>query len=351
MALEIIIALVLFAVGIVLIVKGGDWFVDAASWIAEVLGIPQFIVGATIVSFATTLPELLVSAIAAAQGESAIAIGNAVGSVTANSGLIMAIALIVAPFALKRKDFALQGSLLLASVALLFGLSSGALVDGAQFGLNMYLGILLFIPLVIFMTYNVFSAKKEMSAGKTAMLNNYGMKADLEKVVVAKDKKTIVNNVFKFVFGLGFIVGGAQLLVDYASSLAEMAGIPKEVISATIVAVGTSLPELVTMVTALAKKKGSMSVGNIIGANIIDITLILPICALIAGTAGGAGTFLPVVLENMVFDFPFCLGIVTIAILPSLFTQKFQRWQGISMLTAYVAYNALMISNIFVNFV
>ena len=111
--MHIFLVILLFAVGIILIVKGGDYFVDAASWMAEVSGIPKLIVGATVVSFATTLPELLVSAFAAAQGKVDMSIGNAVGSVTANLGLIMAIALICMPTVIKRRDYMLKSCLML----------------------------------------------------------------------------------------------------------------------------------------------------------------------------------------------------------------------------------------------
>lgn len=346
--MEIAIAIVLFAVGIVLIVKGGDYFVDAASWIAEVLGIPQFIVGATVVSLATTLPELIVSIIAAAQGHSLLmagqvtaalgkvdmAVGNAIGSVIANTGMIMGIAILFAPFAMKRKKFAPQAILLLISVSMLFGLSTVYGFENAF--LNNYIGLLLFIPLIAFVIFSIVSGKKDMQATKAEMLTNEGMAKEVEKAEpIAKDGKTIALNIVKFVVGAGFIVGGAQLLVDYATVIAKALSIPEGVIAVTIVAIGTSLPELVTMVTALAKKKGAMSIGNVLGANIIDITMILPICALVYGDK------FPVSKSTMVIDFPFCLGIAIIGVLPSLFTKKFQRWQGLLMLAMYVSYLVL----------
>ncbi|HCH28355.1 MAG TPA: transporter, partial [Ruminococcaceae bacterium] len=121
MSLSVIITVVLFILGIFLVVKGGDYFVDAASWIAEVSGIPKLIIGATVVSLATTLPEMLVSVMAAAQGKVDMSIGNAVGSVTANIGLIMAISLICIPSIIKRKDYMLKSILMLSAAAIIVG--------------------------------------------------------------------------------------------------------------------------------------------------------------------------------------------------------------------------------------
>ena len=147
----------LFIVGLALIVKGGDFFVDAAGWIAEVSGIPRFIVGATIVSFATTLPELIVSCIGAARGTNALAIGNAVGSVTANTGLIMAISIICIPAVIKRSQYALKSILLLAATTILYLASFGK-------GFSLWGSILLLLIFAVAMIDNVRGAKKESVA-------------------------------------------------------------------------------------------------------------------------------------------------------------------------------------------
>lgn len=319
-----VLLVVLFAaISIGLIVKGGDWFVDAAIWISEVSHIPKFIVGATIVSFATTLPELMVSAISAGQGSADMAVGNAIGSVTANTGLILAITLTFAPFAINRKDYLFRSLMLIGSVAVLFLLS----ITGV---LNPWLSIIMFVFLIVFMADNVIKAKKEK---ETISLE--------EQETVQKDKKTILINVLKFVVGIAAIVFGSQLLVDSGSELALRIGISEGVIAVTLVAIGTSLPELVTTITALVKKNSSLSAGNIIGANIIDVCLILPICAIIAASKGATG--LAVSTQSIYLDFPFCLGIACIALVPTLFTKKFQRWQGITLICAYVTYLVLCV--------
>ena len=144
---------VLFLLGLGLIIKGGDFFVDAASWIAEAFGIPKFIVGATVVSFATTLPEMLVSVFAALDGNADIAVGNAVGSVTANTGLIMCISLICMPCLMTRKQFGLKACLLLGAVTVLFALTR-------DYSLSVLESIIILLIFAAFMADNLISGKK-----------------------------------------------------------------------------------------------------------------------------------------------------------------------------------------------
>lgn len=343
---EIALAAVLLAVGIALIVKGGDFFVDAASWIAEVLGISPLIVGATVVSLATTLPELIVSIIATVRGTVEIAVGNAVGSVVANLGLIMAISLLFMPGKVDRKQYFFKSVLLLvASLNLLLVGWFGGMLDGNHI-LSVGLGVVILELFIIFFAENVIEAVKMMKNPVVGGLSsdstgaNVGIKEDApeqEAEPVKKDKKTILINVLKFIGGAAGIIGGAELLVSNGQKLALAAGIPEGIIAVTLVAIGTSLPELVTTITAIAKKKSSISVGNIIGANIIDMTLILPVCAMVSG-----GT-LVFPRQAILFDLPFCLGLSAIAVLPMLFTKKFHRWQGIALLAVYGAYLTLRI--------
>ena len=310
--MSLVVTLLLLVLGIALIVKGGDVFVDAATWIAEVSGIPKFIVGATVVSVATTLPELLVSVFAAAEGKVDMSIGNAVGSVTANIGLIMALALLFMPMVIKRKDYSVKFGLMLgaALVIVIFG-------RGGSFGILP--SLLLIAVFIVNVVENIVSARRGM-----------GENAQEEKP--AKDKKTVIVNILKFVLGAAAIVWGADLLVDNGSALALMMGVPERVISVTLIAIGTSLPELVTTVTSIVKKQGSLSVGNIIGANIIDLALILPVCSLVSGGA------LPVTRQIASVDLPACLIIGAVAVIPTLLFKKFSRWQGAVLLALYIAY-------------
>lgn len=322
--MDLLITILLFALGIVLIVKGGDMFVDAASWMAEVSGIPKLIVGATVVSLATTLPELLVSTMAAFQGKADMAVGNAVGSVTANIGLIMGIALICIPTAIRRRDYLFKAVLMLgASLYLTVACSQGSLAVAG--------GAALLVIFVLAMGDNLLGARKAMLVEREAMG---------EGVVPRPGKAVISANVVKFILGAAGIIIGAQLLVDHGSVLARIIGVPERIIGVTVIAVGTSLPELVTTLTAIAKKQASLSAGNIIGANIIDLTLILPICSLISGGS------LPVARQSVLIDIPASFVVGVIAMLPALVTRKFQRWQGVVLLVVYGAYLVLTCSGV-----
>ncbi len=310
-----LITILLFLLGIVLIVKGGDIFVDSATWIAEISGIPKFIIGATIVSFATTLPELLVSLIASAQGKTDMAIGNAIGSVTANVGLIMAISIVCIPGVMRRSKLAFQAVLLLIIVGLLCIFSANGAVTVAE-------GLVLLVLFAVFIWRNIGDAKKSMKEEKEAK--------------VLPEKKAVIRNVAGFFLGAAGIVAGAQLLVDNGSELARMIGVPESIIGVTLIAVGTSLPELVTTVTAIAKKQSSLSVGNIVGANIIDSSIILPLCAMVSRGS------LPVARQSMILDMPFCLVILAIGLIPTMIREKFSRIQGIVLLAVYVIYLILV---------
>ena len=310
------VAAVIFVVGLVLTIKGGDWFVDSASWFAEATGIPKFVVGATVVSFATTLPELLVSVRAAMNGSAQLAIGNAIGSVTANTTLIMGVSLVAMAGLINRKSFSLKGGLLLASIVGLTVLSLGNV-------LPTWSAYVLWAIFLIFMISNLLEGKKSASTEKT------------EKF----DKKEIPQRILFFVLGTAAIVFGAEFLVSSGKTLAAGIGISEAIIGFTVIALGTSLPELVTTITAICKKESSLSVGNIIGANIIDATLILPLCAVINGEA------LPVEKINLVFDFPVCIVACAIAVIPTIIQGRFKKWQGYALLGVYALYMLLLILN------
>ena len=311
------IAAVLFVAGLVLVIKGGDWFVDSASWFAEAFGIPKFVVGATVVSFATTLPELLVSVRAAMNGSAQLAIGNAIGSVTANTTLIMGVSLVAMAGVISRKTIAIRGGLLLAAIIGLTLLSlSGALPVWSAF--------VLWAIFLAFMIINLLD-------GKNA--------AGTEEEKMTYEKSEIPNKILWFVIGTASIVFGAEFLVSSGKTLAAGIGISETIIGFTVIALGTSLPELVTTLTAIRKKENSLSVGNIIGANIIDTTLILPLCAVINGKP------LPVDKVNLVFDFPVCILVSAITVVPTIIQGRFKKWQGYALLGCYVLYMLLLILN------
>ena len=282
----------------VLTIKGGDFFVDAASWIAERSGIPKLIIGATIVSLATTLPEMLVSVMAAAQGKVDMSIGNAVGSVTANLGLIMALAVIFMPGVIRRKDYLLKSILMLLASAII-------VVCGLRGSVSVAMCMVLLVIFAVYLWENV------REACHTIRLN--GQQPDAKSAAAeAAGKKVVLLNVVKF-------IGGAAAIV----------------IGVTLVAVGTSLPELITTITAISKKQSELSVGNILGANILDLTLIMPLSSLISGKP------LPVSATMAAIDLPACLLVGFIATIPALVSKRFARWQGVVLLAVYAGYVVL----------
>lgn len=311
--MELALTISFFLVGILFIVKGGDWFVDSAAWIAEVTGIPKFIVGATIVSLATTLPEMIVSVMAALDGKVDMAVGNAVGSVTANTGLILAVSILAIPAAVNRRQFDRKAVLLLAVTVILLILSALGRV-------NVWTGLILLFCFLLYIADNIASTRAQEGGAEKAFY----------------DKRELPRRLLFFVLGTAGIVVGARLLVDNGSELARIMGVPENIIGLTFVAVGTSLPELVTTVTAIVKKQASLSVGNILGANVIDMALILPICAAVTGGS------LPVNAQTYLLDLPICLIVTAVAMAPTLISGRFRRWQGVVLLGVYLSYLVVM---------
>lgn len=331
---------ILFAAGLLLIIKGGDWFVESASRIAEILGVPKFVIGATIVSVATTLPEMIVSIQATAKGNVDMATGNAVGSVTANTALILGLFIVCMPFAVKRKEFAPKGLLMFfASVMLIVGCIftqkqtiSFEGENNEYYFLSTIGAVLLLGVFLAFFAENLISLK----ARRQNAIPEIAISDDSEKNDEKAGKKEWGKNILLFVLGAAGIVFGADLLVDYGTEIAISLGISQRVISIVAIAIGTSLPELVTTVTAIRKKAGALSVGNILGANIIDLTLILPLCALVSQIKETGA--LAVSVSAVKIDMFVCLGAVAIAVFPTIFTKKFSRWQGVVLLAGYSAY-------------
>ena len=310
------VAAVIFVIGLLLTIKGGDWFVDSASWFAEATGIPKFVVGATVVSFATTLPELLVSVRAAMNGSAQLAIGNAIGSVTANTTLIMGVSLVAMAGIISRKEISIKGGLLLAAIV-------GLTIMSGSYALPVWSAYILWAIFIIFMISNLVEGKKGASAEKA---DSY-------------EKKEIPAKILFFIIGTISIILGAEFLVSSGKTIAFEIGISETIVGFTVIALGTSLPEFVTTLTAIRKKENSLSVGNIIGANIIDATLILPLCAVINGQA------LPVEKINLVFDFPVCIVACTVAIIPTIIQGRFKKWQGYALLAIYALYMLFLVLN------
>ena len=334
-----------FIGGLAMIIKGGDWFVDSASWIAEVLGVPKFVIGATIVSIATTLPEMIVSIAATIKGNVDMAAGNAIGSVTANTAMILGVFIVCMPFAVNRKEFTPKGIIVfLASLGLVLGCiftqKQTLTFEGAQgeyYSLAIY-GTVFLIALFAFFFVENFISMKNHDRQIEPSPDSVALQFE-DDIVPTKETATTadwVKNIVMFLVGAAGTVIGAEILVSAGTVLAEDLGVSQRIISVFAVAIGTSLPELVTTITALRKKEGALSVGNILGANIIDLTLILPICSFIT-MKNGSGA-LAVSVPSVTVDMVVCLAAIAIAVFPTVISKKFRRWQGILMLAGYVGY-------------
>lgn len=303
---HIFFSLGVFLLGILLVVKGGDFFVDAAIWLASALGIPPFVIGATVVSLATTLPEMLVSLLASLEGRNQIAVGNAVGSVIANTGLILAIPLIVLPLSLSRREYAAPCGIFCAAALILRNSAAGCQLRTSGC-------VLLFLLFILFLYWNLKNAPGESLSRSL-------------------DKKQLPLHILYFLLGAAGIVTGSRLLIHSGSGLAAALGISERIIAVTMIAIGTSLPELVTTVSALLKKEAQLSLGNVIGASILDLCLILPVCNLASGKS------LPIPADTYILDLPVCLGIFLFFAVPTLLLGKTHRFQGIAMLLSYGYY-------------
>lgn len=331
------IPILLLAVGFVLLIKGGDWFVDGASGIARRFNLPEILIGATVVSIGTTLPEVMVSAGAALQGSGSIAYGNAIGSIICNTSLILAITVAIKPGVAARKSLMLPVAFFFVAAAI-YCFSAYVLGDFSRL-----IGIVL---LATFVTYMVMTVLKMKNAPAIENASEAELEAATgEDHVVESEKEGTKDSLFKdivlLIIGAAMIAFGADLLVDNAIAIAESLGVSEKVIGLTIVALGTSLPELVTAITALLKGHGSLSLGNIIGANLFNLVLVSgaavtinPFEVPVAGLIGGVNS-------SLVLDIPVMLGVMLILTVPTLIKQKLYRWQGITLLGVYAAFCTL----------
>lgn len=323
-ALPLVFAIGLFAIGLVLLIKGGDWFVDGASSIAEKFKIPEIIIGATIVSIGTTLPEVMVSAQAAFKGNGAISYGNAIGSIICNVSLIAAITLAVKPAKAERKSMIVP--------VLFFFIAAGfysftAYVTGK---FSRMTGIVL---LCMFATYMIITVI-------TAVANKKKTPEQAEKADDDKESMPMLQAVLFLVLGAAIIAFGATLLVDNGTIIATKIGVPSSVIALTFVALGTSLPELVTAITSLAKGHGSLSLGNIIGANLFNLVLVSGLSVVIRPfDVPAEKMFLNTGLNaSLIVDIPLMILVMLILTVPALVKGKLYRWQGILLLMIYAGF-------------
>lgn len=323
-------AYVFLVVGFIFLIKGGDWFVDAATGIAKRFHLPELLIGATVVSIGTTLPEVMTSAMGAATGSGAVAYGNAIGSIICNTSLIAALTIAIKPAKADRKS-------LIFPVCFFFGVAIFYSLNVYIFGkFNLWMGIVLLCGFVVYMVVNVLNMKKNPTELEIA--DEHHDEPEAEKNT---SNAGLVKDIVMLAVSAAVIAAGAKLLVEGATKVAHDLNVPETIISLTIVALGTSLPELVTAVTALLKGHGALSLGNIIGANIFNLVLV----------SGAAITINPFEVPSeatflgnnasFIFDIPLMFIVMGIMTIPTIITGKLRRWQGIALLGLYVAYCVL----------
>ena len=314
-------SVLLFAVGLVLLIKGGDWFVDGATGLAKRFNLPDIVVGATVVSIGTTLPEVMVSTTGALQGSGAMAYGNAIGSIICNTALIAAISITCNPGPVNVKSM---------KTPAVFFFCSAAIYCLAAYGLGTFPRWLGFVMLIVFVIYMFMTVRNGLK----------NPDASGEEEEESSKPKALWQELLLLIIGADIIAVGADLLVEHGQVIALGLGVPETVVALLFVALGTSLPELVTTITSLKKGRASLGVGNVIGANIFNLVLV-------SGVAVSLAPFdVPVENEllntglnlSLVFDIPVMLGVMSLMIFPALIKKKLSRWQGIVLLCIYVAF-------------
>ena len=389
--------ILLFIFGLLLLIKGGDWFVDSASGVAQRFKIPELLIGATIVSIGTTLPEVMVSAQSAALGQGELAYGNAIGSIICNTALIAALTIAIRPPQIERKTFILPvifffiAALLYVVIAYATG-NFSRVVGIALLGIFvLYMGITIYnavkaskkekeligndavnvepaeqevasigvlsivnecVLILGALLYFILSFISSLAALVTAIavlvifiaimiLDKFYFSRKVGKEVVLPGALALVKQIVFLVIGAAVIALGANLLVDNGTAMAKGFGVPESVIGLTFVAVGTSLPELVTAITSLVKKHGSLSLGNIIGANLFNLVFVSGVSITIAPFAIPTGNMIGSMPMSLVIDLPVMLFVMMFLTLPAIIRGKLSRWQGISLLAVYAAFCTL----------
>ena len=372
-----LVSVLLFAVGLVLLIKGGDWFVDGATGIAKRFNLPDIVVGATVVSIGTTLPEVMVSTTGALAGSGAMAYGNAIGSIICNTALIAAISITCNPGPVNVKSmrtpaiFFFMSAALYCFAAYVLGFfprwlgfvmltifvcymlltvrnglknpdEAGEEEDGEESAGMPWAGIVLIgvVSLLVALSANFFETTPVWFAGVMAAITIgfllFGSKIFKESDVT----RQLWMELILLVAGAGIIAVGADLLVEHGQVIAIGLGVPATVVALLFVALGTSLPELVTTITSLKKGRASLGVGNVIGANVFNLVLVSGVSVTLAPFAvPNENTLLNTGLNlSLVLDIPVMLGVMILMILPALMKKKLSRWQGAVLLAVYVAF-------------
>ena len=311
-----LVPVLLFIVGLLFLIKGGDWFVDGASSLARRFHLPELLIGATVVSIGTTLPEVMVSTMSALSGHGEIAYGNAIGSVICNAALIAAITIAVRPGKVDPKT-------LRTPVAFFF--AAAAIYCFAAYVMGRFTRVMGLVMLAMFVAYMVVNVKQMKNA-------------PAEEPAEETEEMPLSKTLLLLVVGAALIAVGANLLVDNGTLIAQALGVPESVIALTFVALGTSLPELVTAVTSLIKGHSDLSLGNIVGANVSNLVLVSGMSVTLAPFTIPQSNTLFGINSSLVLDLPVMLVVMLILTLPALLKGKLNRAQGILLLAVYAAF-------------
>lgn len=307
--MEILLQILLLAAGFVLLIKGADWFVDGSAGIATKFGIPQLVIGLTIVAMGTSAPEAAVSISAALKGNADITIGNIVGSNILNILIILGLSSVIVPITVAPSTIKIETPFMIAItiIMLLLGL------DGT---IGLIDGIILVVLFIAYLTYLFITAKKDMNKEQEA-----AKEISIPKAIIFA------------IVGLAMIILGSNFTVDAATALARIIGLSERFIGLTIVALGTSLPELFTSVAAARKGNADIAIGNIVGSNIFNILFVVGLSALIVPVPFAA---------NFIFDSIIAIAAGVLLLLCCLWTKSLKRWAGVVMLLSYAAYFAVI---------
>ena len=305
-----------FIVGLLFLIKGGDWFVDGASALARRFHLPELLIGATVVSIGTTLPEVMVSTMSALSGHGEIAYGNAIGSVICNAALIAAITIAVRPGKVDPKTL---------KMPVLFFFAAAAIYCVAAYGFGKFTRPMGFIMLAMFVAY--------IAANIHQMKN-----APAEEHEEEEETMPLPRMLMLLVLGAVLIAMGANLLVDNGTLIAQALGVPESVIALTFVALGTSLPELVTAITSLIKGHSDLSLGNVVGANVFNLVLVSGVSVALAPFTVPQSATIFGMNSSLVLEIPVMITVMVLLTAPALVKGKLSRVQGVALLVIYAVF-------------
>ena len=311
-----LIPVLLFIVGLLFLIKGGDWFVDGASALARRFHLPELLIGATVVSIGTTLPEVMVSTMSALSGHGEIAYGNAIGSVICNAALIAAITIAVRPGKVDPKTL---------KMPVLFFFAAAAIYCVAAYGFGKFTRPMGFIMLAMFVAY--------IAANIHQMKN-----APAEEHEEEEETMPLPRMLMLLVLGAVLIAMGANLLVDNGTLIAQALGVSESVIALTFVALGTSLPELVTAITSLIKGHSDLSLGNVVGANVFNLVLVSGVSVALAPFTVPQSATIFGMNSSLVLEIPVMIAVMVLLTAPALVKGKLSRVQGVALLVIYAVF-------------